>query len=238
MAEQLVFDMPVLASRDGHDFLIAEANRNAVTLLGRPDIWQNHCCLICGPEKSGKSHLAGAWARYEGAEVIQCAELAANREADGVFRSDVSALCIEDIHAVAGRPEIDLALMHAMNFLAGRHATLLMTARGLPPDWHPLSPELSTRLAAISQAVITDPDDELLHGLLAKSIADRQLICPPNVLEYLVRRIERSFVAAEQVVEALDHASLKRRRPITRKLAGAVLDQGEFAQNVSKKPDI
>ena len=87
-----------------------------------------------------------------------------------------------------------------------------------------MSPELASRLAAVTQAVIEEPDDELLRGLLAKSIADRQLTCSPNVLDYLVNRIERSFLAAEQVVDALDSVSLKRRRPITRALASMVLD--------------
>ncbi len=203
---------------------MTDANRTAVTLLGRPGTWQSGCFLICGPEKSGKSHLAGAWAGHVGAAIVTGASLAAKRDPVGPAGSAIRALCVEDIHAVAGRAELEFALLHVMNFLAERQASLLLTARGRPPDWRPLSPELSSRLAAISQATIDEPDDELLRGLLAKSIADRQLTCSPSVLEYLVRRIERSFLAADRVVDALDNASLKRQRPITRALASTVLD--------------
>ena len=225
VSEQLIFDLVLPASRDGQDFLVTEANRRAVTRLGRPGSWQSGCFLICGPEKSGKSHLADAWARHVGADVVTGVSLATRRNPVGPAGSAIRALCVEDIQAVAGRAELEFALLHVMNFLAEREASLLLTARGRPPDWRPLSPELSSRLAAVSQATIDEPDDELLRGLLAKSIADRQLTCSPSVLEYLVRRIERSFLAADRVVEALDNASLKRRRPITRALASTVLDK-------------
>ena len=204
---------------------MTDANRKAVTLLGCPGKWQGGCFLICGPEKSGKSHLAGAWAQHVGADVVTGASIAARRDPVGPAGSAISAMCIEDIHVVAGYPELEFALLHVMNFLAERQAWLLLTACGRPPEWRPLSPELSSRLAAVSQAMIDEPDDELLRGLLAKSFADRQLTCPPSVLEYLVRRIERSFLAADRVVDALDNASLKRRRPITRALANTVLDK-------------
>ena len=224
MSEQLIFDLGLPASHDGQDFLVTDSNRKAVTLLGRPGAWLGGCCLICGPEKSGKSHLAGAWARHVGADIFTGASLAERRDPVGPAGSAIRVLCIEDIHGVAGRAELEFALLHVINFLAERQASLLLTARGRPADWRPLSPELSSRLAAVSQATIDEPDDELLRGLLAKSIADRQLTCSPSVLEYLVRRIERSFLAADRVVEALDNASLKRRRPITRALASTVLD--------------
>lgn len=224
MSEQLIFDLSFPASRDGEDFLVTSANRNVVTLLGRPGVWQNRCFLICGPEKSGKSHLASAWARHVGANVVTGIDLAAARDPVGPAGSKTRALCVEDIHTVSGVAVSEFALLHVMNFFVGQQASLLLTARGRPPDWRLMSPELSSRLAAVTQAEIEEPDDELLRGLLAKSIADRQLTCSPNVLDYLVHRMERSFLAADQVVDALDSVSLKRRRPITRALASVVLD--------------
>jgi chromosomal replication initiation ATPase DnaA len=55
---------------------------------------------------------------------------------------------------------------------------------------------------------------------LLKLFADRQLEIDENLLGYLVTRIERSFAAANAVVEALDREALRQGRPITRALAG------------------
>ena len=57
-----------------------------------------------------------------------------------------------------------------------------------------------------------------------RSFADRQLSPSPDTIPYLVRRIERSFEAARDIVEALDAQALADARPITRSLAARVLD--------------
>ena len=73
-------------------------------------------------------------------------------------------------------------------------------------------------------AALGAPDDALLSAVLMKLFADRQLMPSPDTIPYLVRRMERSFRAAEEVVADLDAAALAQRRPITRGLAAQVLD--------------
>ena len=65
----------------------------------------------------------------------------------------------------------------------------------------------------------------LLQALLVKLFADRQVQPSPEVLTYLVARIERSFDFARRLVEAIDRASLRAKRPVTLPLAREVLDQ-------------
>ena len=72
-------------------------------------------------------------------------------------------------------------------------------------------------------ARLEPPDDALLGAVLVKLFADRQLAVAPDLVQYLVPRIERSFAAAEAVVAALDRAGLARRRPVTARLAAEVL---------------
>ena len=72
---------------------------------------------------------------------------------------------------------------------------------------------------------LSAPDDRLLTALLAKLFADRQLIVDPDVLGFLVQRMERSFQGAGQLVAALDQTALTEKRRITKQLAGAVLDK-------------
>ena len=63
------------------------------------------------------------------------------------------------------------------------------------------------------------PDEALLTQMLVKHFRDRQLSVDPEVIEFLVNRIERSAAAAERVVAALDAAALGQRRRVTIRLA-------------------
>jgi chromosomal replication initiation ATPase DnaA len=69
------------------------------------------------------------------------------------------------------------------------------------------------------------PDDTLLAAVLAKHFADRQVEVAPEVINYLVRQIERSFTAAETMARRLDRAAMARRGPISIKLARELLNQ-------------
>ena len=46
-----------------------------------------------------------------------------------------------------------------------------------------------------------------------------QLALDEPLVNYLIRRIERSFAAAHDAVQRLDHESMRQHRPVTRALA-------------------
>ncbi|MDE2912753.1 MAG: DnaA/Hda family protein [Paracoccaceae bacterium] len=227
MTEQLAFEFPYRAAGGSENFYVTAANRHAVTILGDPSRWQNGGLLICGPPGSGKSHLADAWADRFGALRLDGESLAAVREPRGLTQEPVRRLVVEDVHRIAGDPRAERPLLHVINFLCGRRVPFLLTACGRPPDWPFVTPDLSSRIAAVSFAALEEPDDELLRALLAKLFEDRQLDCPPRVLDFLARRVERSYAAVIRTVDSLDHTSLDRRRPLTRALAAVVLDKLE-----------
>jgi len=58
---------------------------------------------------------------------------------------------------------------------------------------------------------IDDPDDTLLAQLITKLLGDRGLVVSPDVTEFLVPRIERSYLAVQQVVDVIDQAMLSSR---------------------------
>jgi chromosomal replication initiation ATPase DnaA len=73
-------------------------------------------------------------------------------------------------------------------------------------------------------AHLDGPDDALLSAVLVKLFADRQVAVPANLIPYLVSRMPRSIGAARALVAALDARALAEARPITRSLAGDLLD--------------
>ena len=99
----------------------------------------------------------------------------------------------------------------------------MVSGREPPARWPMRLPDLASRLGAAAVARLEPPDDALLAAVLVKLFADRQLAVAPELIGYLVSRMDRSFAAAEALVAALDRAGLAGRRPITARLAAEVL---------------
>ena len=69
------------------------------------------------------------------------------------------------------------------------------------------------------------PDDGLVGAVMLKQFADRQLNVDPEVLTFLLARMERSFEAVGKLVAAIDEAALIEKRTITIPFAKKVLGQ-------------
>ena len=107
---------------------------------------------------------------------------------------------------------------------------MLLTARRFPAAWGVRLPDLASRLRAAATVEIHEPDDLLLAGVITKLFADRQIEVEANVVQFLVRRIERSLATAIRVVDRLDRAALEHKTRITRSLAAeaiSAIDRGQ-----------
>jgi chromosomal replication initiation ATPase DnaA len=76
-------------------------------------------------------------------------------------------------------------------------------------------PDLRSRLMALPQVTISQPDDGLMTALFWKLFSDRQLMPDQAIIRFLVTHGERSFSAAHALVEKIDHRALSSRRNIT-----------------------
>jgi hypothetical protein len=91
------------------------------------------------------------------------------------------------------------------------------------PMWDTRLPDLRSRLTATPHVEIGEPDDHLIGNLIMKLLGDRGVAVPPELPQYLIPRIERSYVAVQQVVDALDRAALSHHRRITVAMAKRAL---------------
>lgn len=215
---QLAFDLGHRPALGRDDFLVAPCNAEAVAWLERWPDWPSHAMALYGPSGCGKSHLLAAFAHAQ-ADVAMLDATALAAEA--VLRMDLPAVVVVDNLDVLAD---EAALFHLWNRTkeAGRH--LLLAGRDAPARQKVTLPDLRSRLSAIPAIGIGAPDDSLLAALLVKHFADRQLRVGEDVVTYILGRIERSFAAIGQVVEALDRVSLKERRAVTVPLARAVIE--------------
>ena len=218
---QLVFDLGYRPDFAAEEFLLSDCNRTAWTAIQNWERWPRRRLALTGPEGSGKTHLAAIWGHRTGALRMHAAELT---EARLHRLMEAPAVVVENIDRMAVLPQpvrqqIEMLLLHLFNLTAAEDIPLLLTGRRAPGHWRIESPDLASRLAAMPQAAIMPPDDAILSRLLIKLFRDRHQDVGEDVTEFLLRRMERSFAAARELVAALDHKALAERRRITRPLA-------------------
>lgn len=221
-ARQLPLDLPSRAGYDIADFFVSPANERAFAQVTGPGPWPGARMVLTGPAGSGKTHLAQVWAAGAGAARLTGVDL--HHGADVLTdRAAHRAVMVDDAHKVAGHPRAEEALFHLHNMVMAAGGSLLLTAQVPPGRWGLALPDLASRMQACGVATLNAPDDMLLSAVLIKLFADRQVAVPPNLIPYLVTRMERSLAAAEGIVTLLDRAAMAQARPITRALAGEVL---------------
>lgn len=222
MVRQMAFDLPVRQARGREDFFVAPANALALAALETPETWTGGRLLLIGPEGAGKSHLAAIWAEAQGAEVVPARGLT---DAAAERLAAAGAAVLEDATDLAGDATAEEAAFHLINLVAAEGGRLLLTAKAPPRDWGLRLPDLKSRLEATTPVHIAPPDDALLSAVLVKLMADRQMVAPPNLVGWLLPRMERSFAAARRLVAEIDAEALAAGKPVSRALAAEVLDR-------------
>jgi chromosomal replication initiation ATPase DnaA len=217
MAAQLVLELPHVPALGGEDFLVSGSNATALKLVASWPDWVNPICIITGPEGAGKTHLVNVWRVRSGAIAYAAGAIG---EAIAATLTEPAPLAIEDIDA-GGLDEH--AAFHLMNLARERRFDVLITGRGAPGSWDIALPDLRSRLRSAALVPIEEPDDALLRAVLVKLFADRQLAVSPDLIDYIMPRMERSMAAAALIVDALDKAALAERKSVTRPLAAKVL---------------
>ena len=188
----------------------AASNAAARAWLGRTAEWPLRRLALWGPDGSGKSRLLAEWARVHGAEPRQGADLR--------FAPTQAPLAIDDADRAP-----TLALLHTLNAAQEAGQPVLLAAATPPARWPVALPDLASRLRATTAVAIEAPEDDLLHALLARLLAERQLRPSEATLAWLLARLPRTHAAMAEAVERLDRAAQALAAPIAPPLARQVL---------------
>lgn len=217
---QLTLDLAHRPALGAEDFFLSNNNALSVALIDSWPRWPQYGCVLTGPEASGKTHLVNVWRLRSGAELIAAGDLDLAR----LGTLDVARpLAIEDIDRGGGDEE---TLFHLLNRVREAGGQVLLTTR-VEPGLLPIGlRDLRSRLLALPTVAIEPPDDDLLRAVLVKQFADRQIGVDPALVDYLLKRMERSMKALASIVDALDRGTLGTGRRITRPLARQILDEG------------
>lgn len=216
--QQLAFDLPHVPATSRADFIVSDCNRAAYRLIDHTPKWPGGKLLLIGPPSSGKTHLTRIWQHEHAALRITSEDL----EQDLVALASAHTMFIlDDVEKYTD----EAALFHFYNAVHARKRRLLLTASTYIHHWPFVTPDLISRMQAVPMAALEEPDDALLYQLLRKLFADRQLYVADSVLTFLIRRIERRFSTAQEIVAQLDKVALQTGRPLTRTLVQETLAQ-------------
>ncbi|HVH82076.1 MAG TPA: DnaA/Hda family protein [Stellaceae bacterium] len=210
---QRALPLPIETHFGRGDFLLSDCNRAAFELIERWPGWPAPALVLYGPSGSGKTHLMHLWCERSGAVLLS---------GGGPALADPTAL--PPILAIDhGELAAERSLLHVYNHTLERNGSLLLTLPRAPASSAIALADLASRLRSLPAVGIAPPDDALLQAVLVKHFTDRQLRVPPEILAYLLPRIERSFAAIAAIAARLDALALETRRPVTISLARAVL---------------
>lgn len=198
MSSQLPLPLPAASSFAAADFIADLSNEAARRWLAQPGTWPDSRLALHGPEGVGKTHLLRITAAARGWSVTDGAALA------GLPELPRTGWAIDDADAA---PDAR-ALLHAMNAAREARLPLLLAARAPPARWPFALPDLVSRLRATTAVPIEEPGDSLLHALLAKLLADRQIALRAELRARIITQLPRRAAAVAGFVARLDAASL------------------------------
>ena len=209
MAEQLALNFPCETAFGEEDYFLSSANTLAVGLIESWHDWPEKRLLILGARGAGKTHLAQIWAERSGAKFLDIHDFDPTLGAGAV---DVP-IVLENVENLLRDQETQL--FHLLNLAAQADQYVLITGRGSVGSWGIQLADLESRLRQITTAEIQTPDDDLLLAVMMKQFQDRQIALPPKIMNFLAKRMNRSFEGVSQLVVRLDQISLQERGKIT-----------------------
>lgn len=218
---QMALDLRLRSASGRDDFFVSGSNDEAVGWVDRWPAWPGSALVLTGPEGCGKTHLGTVWQTRSNALSYGDTSLDVTNPPSG------AAVLVENVDAI----EDDASLFHLFNAVTAAGGSMLFTARTPPARWVARLPDLVSRLSAASTVSIRAPDEVLITAVLMKMFADQQLDVEPDVLNYLVVRMERSFADARALVEDINRTSLAERRAVTVPLVREALQRWQVSSS-------
>ncbi|MBT7077293.1 MAG: hypothetical protein HN930_06225 [Pelagibacterales bacterium] len=206
--QQLILDLRSIPSMGRNDYFVSDVNKEAVTWLDAWPNWTTFGFIVCGPFGSGKSHLAQVLKTLSHGDIIEAKDIS-DQNIDQL--SQKKCLIIENIELLTS----EALLFHLYNMLLENKNNLMLTSNLTIPQISFELPDLKSRLLSMTQVNIGFPDDRLLKNLLIKQFLDKGILVEMDVIDYLIKRIDRSFEAILKLVSKIDFQSLEKAKKIT-----------------------
>ena len=216
MNDQLILKFPTHKAYKKEDFYVSPSNQEAYDFINSWPKWIKRIINIFGPPGSGKSHLTSILKSKTSCLQINSGDL--NEKIFLKFKTK-EALIIENLDENIS----EKLLFSLWNVALQDNKYLLITSIKSITSYKFKLPDLISRVNSSLIIGINLPSDDLISVILAKNFSDKQIKVEKKHIDYIIKRIDRSYEKISQFILTLDKYSLKKRKPFSLKLIKEVL---------------
>ena len=214
---QQLFNFEFNKSFNTNDFFVSESNFYAYNLLLSWPNWEKKIINIHGERYSGKTHLIEIFLEKNKGLIIDINKLK-NYDLEKLrFNQNI---IIDNISE-----KLDESLFYSLiDTIEKYNKFLILTSNKSINDLNIKLKDLKSRLKNCLFAEIQSPDDILIQALITKNLADYQITLDSKLIDYISKRITRSYSKIKEFVCTIDEISLKKKKPINMKIIKGILE--------------
>jgi len=216
MSDQLILKFSSHKGYKKEDFYVSPSNQEAYDFINSWPKWIKRTVNIFGPLGSGKSHLASILKNKTTCLKIDAKNL--NEKIFFKFKTK-EVLIIENLEN-----NISETLLFSLWNVALQDNKYLLITSTKPINLLKFKlKDLKSRLTSSLIIGISLPTDDLISVILAKNFSDKQIKVEKKHIDYIIKRIDRSYEKISQFILILDNYSLKKGSPFGLKMIKEVL---------------
>ena len=216
MNDQLILKFPTKQVYKKEDFYVSSSNQKAYDFINCWPKWIKRIVNIFGPSGSGKSHLASILKTK-----TTCLQIDSDKLNETTFLKfkTKEALIIENLNEKVS----EKLLFSLWNTSLQDNKYILITSFKSINSYNFKLKDLISRINSSFIIGINLPSDDLISVILSKNFSDKQIKVEKKHIDYIIKRIDRSYEKISQFILTLDKYSLKKGSPIGLKLIKEVL---------------
>ena len=198
------------------DFFVSKSNFYAFEILEKWPKWEKNILNIYGEKNSGKSHLANIFCKKNKSKKIDEKQLNFD-----IFKELklFESIVLDNFENVT-----DEKILYALFNLIDNDNKYLLINSVIPINEINFKlNDLKSRSKNCLFAIIDSPDDELMFAIILKSFSDRQITIDKKLIDFIIKRIDRSYGKIAEFIYKIDELSLKKKKPIDFKTIKEIL---------------
>ena len=214
---QLLINFDFKKDYYNQDFYVTKSNSDAFNLINNWPRWIKRTINLYGEKYSGKTHLSKIF--QEKTSCISVESENFSNETLSKFKTK-QAIIIEDYSQ-----NISEKLLYSLINTVEQENKYLLITSALPINRFKFKlQDLVSRINNSLYIELQKPDDELIYALIVKNFSDRQISIDKKIIDYIIKRINRSYKDIFMFIYNVDQLSLKRGKPISLSIIKKILE--------------
>ena len=214
---QQLFNFEHSKNFNKNDFFVSESNFYAYNLLLSWPNWEKKIINIHGERYSGKTHLIEIFLEKNDGLIIELKNLENYSLEKLRFNENI---IIDNI-----TEGFDEKLFYSLIDIIDKYNKfLILTSNRSLNDLNLKLEDLKSRLKNCLFAEIQKPDDTLIKALITKNLTDYQISLDSKLVDFISKRISRSYGEIRDFICTIDEISLKKKKPINIKIIKEILE--------------